>query len=54
MKEQGACAGMLSGRIRTAIDRTNDIRASLTGSPYDHRSEALLVAYGNAGGIVTG
>lgn len=56
LKEQGAYADVLAGRIRTAIGKTNDIWASLTGSPYGqktHKIEALLTAYVNAGGTVT-
>jgi len=56
LKEQGAYADVHAGRIRTAIDKTNDIWASLTGSPYGqktHAIETLLTAYCDAGGTVT-
>ena len=56
LKEQGAYADVLAGRIRTAIGKTNDIWASLTGSPYGqktHAIETLLNAYQKAGGVIT-
>ncbi|WP_324701210.1 glycoside hydrolase family 104 protein (plasmid) [Pantoea agglomerans] len=56
LKEQGAYADVQAGRIRTAIGKTNDIWASLTGSPYGqktHPIETLLTAYKNAGGTIT-
>lgn len=55
LKEQGAYTDVLAGRIRTAIGKTNDIWASLTGSPYGqktHPIETLLTAYKNAGGTL--
>lgn len=56
LKEQGAYADVLEGRIRSAIAKTNDIWASLTGSPYGqktHPIETLLAQYQNAGGTLT-
>lgn len=56
LKEQGAYADVIAGRINAAIAKTNDVWASLTGSPYGqktHPIETLLNAYRNAGGTVT-
>jgi len=56
LKEQGAYADVLAGRIRTAIAKTNDIWASLTGSPYGqktHPIDTLLDQYQQAGGVLT-
>lgn len=56
LKEQGAYADVHAGRIRTAIGKTNDIWASLTGSQYGQKTHALdtlLTAYSDAGGTVT-
>lgn len=56
LREQGALADVQAGRIRSAIAKTNDIWASLTGSPYGQRThpiETLLAEYKKAGGTLT-
>jgi lysozyme len=56
IKQQGALADVLAGRIATAIGKCNRIWASLAGSPYGQPTLTMaddLANYVNAGGNLT-
>lgn len=56
IKQQGALADVIAGRIATAIGKCNKIWASLAGSPYGQPTLTMaddLANYVNAGGNLT-